>query len=132
MKYVIHQAQTGRILRHGVCPAEDAPLQAVPDGHALLTLPDAHPPIDDTLHRVAAGAIVTRAAEPVGMVAACRSLRRSRDMRLAACDWTQLPDAPLSASQRAAWATYRQALRDLPAHSPDPAKPVWPQAPRKE
>ncbi|MDB5361138.1 MAG: hypothetical protein JWO51_2435 [Rhodospirillales bacterium] len=132
MRYVIHQAGTGRILRHGVCPEEDAALQEVPDAHALLTLPDAHPPIDDTAHRVEAGAIVERAAEPVDPVAAGRSLRLQRDHRLAASDWTQLADAPLSVADRAAWASYRQALRDLPANSPDPAKPVWPQAPRKE
>lgn len=132
MKYVIHHAQTGLILRHGVCPEEDAALQAVPDGHALLILPDAHPPIDDTLHRVQGGAIVERAAEPVDMVAASRSLRLQRDHRLAASDWTQLPDAPLSANQRAAWAAYRQALRDLPANIPDAANPAWPTTPKKE
>ena len=42
-------------------------------------------------------------------------LVRLRDRRLSALmrsDWTQLPDAPCDA---AAWATYRQELRDLPA-----------------
>lgn len=27
-------------------------------------------------------------------------------------DWTQLPDAPLTAEQKQAWAEYRQELRD--------------------
>jgi hypothetical protein len=35
-----------------------------------------------------------------------------RNAKLAQSDWTQLPDAPVD---KAAWATYRQALRDLPA-----------------
>jgi hypothetical protein len=35
-----------------------------------------------------------------------------RNAQLATSDWTQLPDAP---ADKAAWATYRQALRDLPA-----------------
>ena len=35
-----------------------------------------------------------------------------RNAQLARTDWTQLPDAPVD---KAAWATYRQALRDLPA-----------------
>jgi hypothetical protein len=35
-----------------------------------------------------------------------------RNAQLAQSDWTQLPDAPVD---KAAWATYRQALRDLPA-----------------
>ena len=30
-------------------------------------------------------------------------------------DWTQTVDAPLTASKKAEWATYRQALRDFPA-----------------
>jgi hypothetical protein len=39
-------------------------------------------------------------------------IRQWRDRELAASDWTQLPDAPVD---KAAWATYRQALRDLPS-----------------
>ena len=39
-------------------------------------------------------------------------MRLHRDRLLAESDWTQLPDAPVD---RQAWATYRQALRDLPA-----------------
>jgi hypothetical protein len=35
-----------------------------------------------------------------------------RNAELIRTDWTQLTDAPVD---KAAWATYRQALRDLPA-----------------
>jgi len=35
-----------------------------------------------------------------------------RNAELNRTDWTQLEDAPVD---KAAWATYRQALRDLPA-----------------
>jgi len=35
-----------------------------------------------------------------------------RNAELNRTDWTQLEDAPVN---KAAWATYRQALRDLPA-----------------
>jgi hypothetical protein len=38
-------------------------------------------------------------------------LRRQRDIALMNSDWTQVLDAPVD---RTAWATYRQALRDLP------------------
>ena len=41
-------------------------------------------------------------------------LRQKRDLRLAGSDWTQMADSPLSNSKKAEWATYRQALRDLP------------------
>ena len=46
---------------------------------------------------------------------ATANMRHRRDAMLTASDWTQLPDAPLTEEQRAAWATYRQALRDAPA-----------------
>lgn len=39
------------------------------------------------------------------------NLRAARDQALKASDWTQLADAPVD---KEAWATYRQALRDLP------------------
>jgi hypothetical protein len=57
------------------------------------------------------------------------SLRAERNARLTACDWTQLSDAPLSEAARNAWADYRQALRDLPDDTEDPANPDWPVAP---
>ena len=51
-----------------------------------------------------------------------------RDGELAGSDWTGLMDAPLTRSQRAAWAVYRRALRDLPAHPDWPDMP-WPVRP---
>ncbi|MGA0926980.1 MAG: phage tail assembly chaperone [Burkholderiaceae bacterium] len=39
-------------------------------------------------------------------------MRATRNQLLAASDWTQVADAPVD---RAAWATYRQQLRDAPA-----------------
>jgi len=54
-------------------------------------------------------------------------LRMIRDSNLSASDWTQAADAPVDA---AAWATYRQALRDLPANTSDPANPAWPEKPK--
>jgi len=39
-------------------------------------------------------------------------MRYERDLLLVASDWTQVADAPVD---KAAWATYRQALRDFPA-----------------
>ena len=57
------------------------------------------------------------------------SLRSERDKLLAASDWTQLPDSPLSDSKKEEWATYRQQLRDLPANTPDPSSPNYPSPP---
>jgi len=39
------------------------------------------------------------------------AIRIERNIRLSSCDWTQLSD---SVCNKKAWATYRQALRDLP------------------
>jgi hypothetical protein len=55
--------------------------------------------------------------------------RYIRNEYLKESDWTQLPDADLTASQKAAWAAYRQALRDLPASHQDGELIDWPQKP---
>ena len=41
-------------------------------------------------------------------------LRQERDQKLKDSDWTGFADSPLSDEKKAEWATYRQALRDLP------------------
>jgi len=41
-------------------------------------------------------------------------IRQQRIGLLSSSDWTQSSDSPLSAEKKAAWAAYRQALRDLP------------------
>jgi len=61
---------------------------------------------------------------------AMANLRGQRDRLLSACDWTQLPDC--SIPKKTEWATYRQALRDLPESVEDartfsdwPHDPEW-------
>jgi hypothetical protein len=51
--------------------------------------------------------------------------RAQRDALLTASDWTQVADAPVD---QAAWATYRQALRDVPAQVGFPESIDWPVA----
>jgi hypothetical protein len=53
-------------------------------------------------------------------------VRAQRNTLLQQSDWTQLPDVPLETKE--AWATYRQALRDV-TDQPDPFNIVWPVAP---
>jgi hypothetical protein len=53
-------------------------------------------------------------------------IKNWRNYQLAASDWTQLPDAPVD---KAAWATYRQALRDLPAQGGIADETEFPVAP---
>lgn len=57
------------------------------------------------------------------------AVRSERDSKLQACDWTQLPDVPLTAEQKAEWVTYRQQLRDV-TNQPDPFNITWPVAPQ--
>ena len=44
---------------------------------------------------------------------ALTSLRQKRNSLLSSSDWTVLTDSPLSASEKTAWETYRQDLRDI-------------------
>lgn len=125
----------GRITSCGVCPDEDIALQAQPglsvgvgrvdvsalcfvDGGRLMTAPPrptSHHQFDYTLKQWV-----------FDNAGAWASARAERNRLLAASDWTQLPDVPLATKQ--AWATYRQALRDLTQQS-DPLNIVWPTAP---
>ena len=45
------------------------------------------------------------------------AVRSERNALLAASDWTQLSDSALSDSKKTEWATYRQALRDVPSNN---------------
>ena len=55
-----------------------------------------------------------------------KNVRATRDAKLAECDWTQVADAPVD---KAVWATYRQALRDITTQTGFPWTVEWPDAP---
>jgi len=54
------------------------------------------------------------------------AVRKSRGDKLANSDWTQVADAPVD---KAVWATYRQALRDITTQEGFPWTITWPDAP---
>ena len=54
------------------------------------------------------------------------NVRRTRTEKLKDCDWTQIAD---STADKAAWAIYRTALRDVPAQAGFPWTIDWPDAP---
>jgi len=58
-----------------------------------------------------------------------KSVRASRDTKLAECDWRVIKAAETATTLDAAWATYRQALRDVTAQSGFPWTITWPDAP---
>jgi len=70
-------------------------------------------------------ALVDAAAIEVAAEQALASLRRQRDQLLTETDYLALSDSTLTDEMR----DYRQALRDLPANTEDPANPVWPTKP---
>jgi hypothetical protein len=53
-------------------------------------------------------------------------VRTDRNALLSASDWTQVADAPVD---KAAWATYRQSLRNITAQAGFPWTITWPDAP---
>ena len=73
--------------------------------------------LDQSLVDAAAAELVTENA--------WNDLRTKRTQLLTDTDYLALSDATLSADMR----TYRQALRDLPANTSDPANPTWPTKP---
>ena len=56
-------------------------------------------------------------------------LRKQRDFMLSQSDWTQGNDSPLSDSDKTAWATYRQELRDITDTYSSLDDVVWPTKP---
>lgn len=73
--------------------------------------------LDQSLVDAAAAELVTENA--------WSDLRSKRSKLLAETDYLALVDHTLSSEMTA----YRQALRDLPANTTDPANPVWPTKP---
>lgn len=88
------------------------------DDSLFLAVPDTPVPVD-TLD-------VTFTVQARDAAVVWPTIRARRDVLLAQSDWTQLPDVPLAT--KAAWADYRQALRDVTTQS-DPTNITWPVAP---
>jgi hypothetical protein len=59
-----------------------------------------------------------------------KKLRTKRNTLLAQTDYVATIDYPhATPEKKQEWLDYRQALRDLPTTTEDPANPVWPVAP---
>jgi hypothetical protein len=55
-----------------------------------------------------------------------QTIRSTRNQMLKNSDWSQLADAPVDTAE---WASYRQALRDVPNQVGFPWEVVWPTQP---
>jgi hypothetical protein len=82
--------------------------------------------VELTAEEIAEREAYVRDVLPVKQMAA---LRLRRDQLLSDCDWVITMHKELGTNIPAAWKNYRQALRDLPANTEDPANPVWPTKP---
>lgn len=99
--------------------------------HAIQQLYPWHIQHAQNVSNFANGAQIASRVEPAPEPEkTAEQIRGQRNVFLTRSDWTQMPDAPLSAEQKAAWATYRQALRDITAQAGFPANVVWPTAPQ--
>jgi len=56
-------------------------------------------------------------------------IRDKRNGYLGKTDWTQMPDAPLTAEKKTEFAEYRQALRDITNNLDNSDEVVWPTEP---
>jgi hypothetical protein len=67
-----------------------------------------------------------QAAKDALDTAQAKVTRKQRTEKLNDSDWTQVDDAPVD---KTAWATYRQALRDITLQTGFPWTITWPDAP---
>jgi hypothetical protein len=84
---------------------------------------------DENQHRIGEdinGAIAAIVADDTPAPDLETPIRQQRNALLAASDWTQVADAPVD---QAAWAVYRQALRDVTTQAGFPNEVVWPVSP---
>jgi hypothetical protein len=95
-------------------------IEITPEWNQFYTLSDVVNVVDADAKTVTG----TITATPISDEDAWEIIRMDRGQRLRRCDWTQLPDSPLSPEQRAAYAVYRQELRDITTQ-PDPQAIVW-------
>jgi len=130
--YIIYIEKTGQIIRYGFCPDDDYFLQAQIDenimegtidcdsyilNNEIVSIPPA--PNQYCVFDYDAKQWV----DPRTYATQWPIVKNQRDVLLLESDWTQLPDVLLS--DKAAWVTYRQELRDITKQA-DPFNIVWP------
>lgn len=101
------------------------------DASGWAYLPGDHVDVVEGLviHRTYPNAVPDEAGWAAHLEELAGQVRAERTRRLTASDWTQLADAPLSEAAKAAWSTYRQALRDVPGQAAFPVTVNWPEEP---
>lgn len=101
-----HHAQ-GNYFEGGLYTEDGIPRYKLEDGH----------PVERTDAEIEADRVPILEAQ----------IREQRNKLLSESDWTQIPDNPLSQSERESWATYRKQLRDIPEQTGFPTNITWPE-----
>lgn len=136
VEFFFHDEKTGEIVATGMCLERDFDIQSDPRGVKKKGRADIRTDYFDLASRT----VKRKPPQPspnhefdyatrqwqLNVEKAWAAVRAERDKRLLASDWTQLPDVPLE--KKAAWAVYRQALRDVTQQT-DPLNITWPDYP---
>ena len=121
MAYYVFEIDTGNVIGGYETVAQARP--HIVEGHSLTY---ADGPVQDwTYFDVVNGTLV------VDNDRLAASIRAERDLRLRACDWTQvgdITDAHVPGTKEE-WMLYRQALRDVPQQATFPGHFYWPVQP---
>jgi len=105
MNYTVYITATGEIIGNGFADGATNLNQISHNtGESLI-----EGVYDGSLYNITDGSAVSKDGPSV-----IDYIRSQRTFLLAESDWTQVVDSPFSDSKKAEWATYRQALRDLP------------------
>ena len=127
-KYIIYASDTG-IIKSVITTGGD-PRNDVPDGHDYIESDDS---TEGMAVDIKTKTLVPAEIELPFVLTDEGKRKRKRNALLAESDWTQFADSPLTDKKKAEWATYRQALRDLPQQYPDAISNddiIWPTKPR--
>jgi hypothetical protein len=109
MEYTIYDTATGLIHSHGSATTLTSLNQILlNDGDGII-----EGFYNRETHKIENGAPVEYTPDIFPII------RNKRDGLLLESDWTQTEDSPLTDAKKAEWATYRQALRDLPSQYSD-------------
>lgn len=111
----------------GAIPLTDAQTQTLLDHNGFVTIEPTEDGVTVTPNTEAWEAWKAEQPDPSDQLAA--EVRAQRDTLLSACDWTQMADSPLDEETKAAWAAYRQELRDVPQQEGFPDTVNWPEEP---
>lgn len=123
IRAAIYDTATGTIFQISQADSLGAVRKACGPGQDAIDVPEE---VSDATHRIVDETAVALARMLPSSAALAAAARQRRNQLLAVSDWTQLQDAPVD---RAAWAAYRAALRELPEREGFPVETTWPEAP---